>query len=351
MRSVSGLKWLGFQLAAAGANKSEIARFLGVSRKTVDAWLRPELAKRAKQVQRASHQRHLQERKEKQKQWRNQNKQHLRRKNKKYHEENKNLVKAVSAQWREKNREKLRKNSQKFYSGEKIHSSLSERDCLDIKLQYEAGVRTCDLCVSYGVGPKAIIGAVRHAGGVIRPKTRSLGLADSLSGFLDGLVCRDDKNQAILYFNSTSVEGVYKLGITCESWGARASKNRCNGKIYASLIKTWQLPSRFHGWCIEQCWAALSKPEDLGELAGLNGHTELRAGVESELLELVDSWVASACLPFDSPESRKRAAMLVMATAKPRSAIYRKVKAALSAPDWDQRLLPPEKAKVSVFES
>lgn len=344
------MKWLGFQLAAAGASKLEISRFLGVNGKTVDVWLRPELAEKQKEALRAGHEKHKEKRKAAQKRWREQNKEHLRLKNKKYQEENKNQIKTTSSVWRQNNLDQLRENSRKFYSGEKIHSSFTAEDCLQIRSLYEAGARTCDLCDQYGVGPKAIVGAVRHAGGVIRPKARSLGLSDNLSGFLDDLCCRDDRQKIILYFNSTAMPGVYKLGITSEGWKARASKNGCGGKIYTSLIKSWELPSRFHGWCIEQCWAALRKPSDLGELVSLNGHTELRAGCELELLELVDAWIALSCLSPDGAESRRRAAMLVLASTKPRSAIHKKVEAALLSPGWECRLFPPVKAKVSVLE-
>lgn len=350
VRKVSALKWLGLQLAAAGASKLEISRFLGVNRKTVDIWLRPELAEKQKEALRISHQKHKEKRKVAQKQWREQNREHLRLKNKKYQEKNKKSIKSVSSQWRENNRQQLRENSCKFYSGEKIHSSLTAEDCLRIRSSYEAGVRTCDLCAQYGVGPKAIVGAVRYAGGSIQSKARSLGLRDNLSGFLDGLRCRNDKQKVILYFNSTAMTGVFKLGITSETWKMRASKNGCNEKIYTSLIKSWDLPSRFHGWCIEQCWAALRKPSDLGELAVLNGHTELREGCEIELLELVDAWVTSGCLLPDCAENRRRAAMLVIASTKSRSAIHKKVEAVLLSADWGAKLFPPAKAKVSVLE-
>jgi hypothetical protein len=344
------LKWLGLQLAATGVTKREISRFLGVNVKTVDRWLRPELAEKQKEASRASHAKHKEKRKAGQKRWREKNKEHLKLKNKKYHEENKKQIKLASSRWRESNLAQLRENSRKFYSGEKIHSSLTAEDCLRIRSLYEAGVRTCDLCAQYGVGPKAIIGAIRHVGGSIKSKARSLGLSDNLSGFLDGLHCRDDRQKVILYLNSTAMPGAHKLGITSETWKKRASKNGCDGKIYASLIKTWELPSRFHGWCIEQCWAALRKPSSLGELAALNGHTELRVGCESELAEMVDAWVTSACLLPDGVESRRRAAMLVLASVKRRSAIYKKVEAALLSANWECRLFPPVKAKVSVLE-
>ena len=344
MRRVSALKWLGLQLAVAGVTKREISRFLGVNVKTVDTWLRPELAEKQKEACRESHAKHRERRRAEQKQWRERNKEHLRLKNKKYHEENKKQINLASSRWRESNLAQLRENSRKFYSGEKIHSSLTAEDCLHIRSLYEAGVRTCDLCAQYGVGPKAVVGAVRHAGGAIRPKTRSLGLSDNLSGFLDGLSCRSDRQRIILYLNSTAMPGIYKLGITSEGWKARASKNKCGGKIYTSLINSWELPSRFHGWCIEQCWAALKKPLNLGELADLNGHTELRAGCESELAEMVDAWVTSACLLPDGAESRRRAAMLVLASTKRRSAIHKKVEAALSSANWECRLFPPAAA-------
>lgn len=348
MRKVSGLRWLGLQLAAAGASKLAIAKFLGVNRKTVDGWLSPSTADARRKYMRERYHSDKEKHKKQQKEWREKNKDYMKSKNMKNYRKNKDKYAATSARWRARNRDEIRAKSRAFYSGEKIHSSLTEADCQDIRRLYEQGVRTSDLCSCYSVGPKAIVSAVRRAGGSIRPKARSLDLADSLSGFLDGKACRKDNETVLLYLNSTCVDGVYKLGITREDWRTRALKNGCNGRIYKNLIKSWKLPSRFHGWCIEECWSTLSKPSNMEQFARLNGRTELREGVESELVGLVDSWVESACRIGDSVEGRKKAALLVSATVKRRSAIRRRLDDALSSEDWKMRLHPSECAKVPV---
>lgn len=350
MRRVSGLKWLGFQLAAAGVSKLAIAKFLGVNRKTVDGWLSPSAADARRKYMRERYHSDKEKYKAQQREWREANKDYVKSKNRKNYYKNKDKYAESSARWREKNRDVLRANSRAFYSGEKIHSSLTELDCQDIRRLYENGVRTSDLCSHYSVGPKAIIAAVRRAGGSVKPKTRSLALADSLSGFLSGKDCRKDDEPVLLYLNSTCVDGVYKLGITRESWSTRASKNKCDGKVYRNLVKSWRLPSRFHGWCIEECWSTLKKPSSMTEFAGLNGRTELREGTESELVELVDSWVEFACGGADSVESRRKIALLVLAMARRRSGIRRRLNEVLSSGDWAMRLYPGKDAKVFANE-
>lgn len=348
MKKVSGLKWLGLQLAAAGASKLAIAKSLGVNRKTVDEWLSPAAGDSRRKYMRARYNSDKQKHRAQQKKWREANKDYIKLKNAKNYNKNRDKYAVTSARWRERNRESLRASARAFYSGEKVHSSLTQSDCRNIRALYEQGVRTYDLCCQYSVGQKAIVGAIRSVGGYIKPKASGLGLADSLSGFLDGKACRKDDEPVLLYLNSTCVNGIYKLGITRESWTSRASKNGCDGKVYKDLIKSWNLPSRFHGWCIEECWSALSKPSKMEQFAGLNGRTELREGVESEFTELVEAWVECACRGGDSIESRRRAALLASVVAKPGSAVCRRINNALCSEDWRMRLYPSGYAKVAI---
>lgn len=324
-RDISALRWLVYQLAAAGAPKTKIAAHLGINRNTVSLWLNPSRLELNRQRQRESHQRHLEERKRKQKEYRDKNVEAFRAKNRKYHKENRETVAAAAKNWRDRNRDKLREQSKTYYTGERLHSQITPEMAREIKALYESGESTLQIAPRYGVGPKAIAGAVRWAGGQIRPKTAQGPLGDSLLSFLRGDLTRDPSRPVIFYVNSTSVQGAYKAGITNEQWDVRALKNKCNGVVYGTLLASWQFPSRFHGWCIETCWHLLPRPESMQPFEGLNGRTEVRTGSERELLEMVAGW----CEPFageeDSLESRIQCASMAALHQPERSVLARRI--------------------------
>jgi DNA-binding CsgD family transcriptional regulator len=325
-RDISGFRWLVYQLAAAGAPKIKIAAHLGIARNTVDLWLDSSRLKLDRQSQRESHQKHLEERKRKQKEYRDQNVEAFRARSRKYHRENKETVAIAAKNWRDRNRSKLREQSKTYYTGERLHSQITPDTAREIKALYESGASTLQIASKYGVGPKAVAGAVRWAGGEIRPKTAQGPLGDSLLSFLRGDATRDSSRPVIFYVNATAVPGAYKAGITNESWKTRALKNKCNGFVYGTLLGSWQLPSRFHGWCVEACWHLLPTPDSMNCFEGLNGRTEVRAGDETALLAMVSEW----CQPFvgekDSFESRVQCACMAALHQPKRSVLARQLR-------------------------
>ena len=318
-KSIEPLHWLIYQLASAGVSKKSIAQFLSINVKSVDLTLNPAKRKDTQELARRSHQKNRTSRLEKQKQYREKNLEREKARVRKYHAENAALVKAAAFSWRESNRARLREQARKYYSGKVLHSALSDRDAAEIRVLYENGVATQQIASRYGVGVKAVTGAVRYAGGAIGSKTRKIALSDTLLGFCSGKPCRAHDESVSFYINTTCIDGLLKAGITKEGWSSRAAKNRCKGRIYKELLKTWHLPSRFHGWCIETCWASLRRPStaQLEGLERLPGWSEVRAGDSLELQGIVDSWCSPFSLETDSLESRYRCICLALEKGDP----------------------------------
>lgn len=324
----ASLSWLVFQLAAAGIPKFRIADHLGLNRKTVDIWLKPSLAEKAREASRRSHRNNLQARKQKQREYRAANVEAIKAKNRTYQQNNKDRLRVLAQNWRELNRETLKQQAKTYYNGDKLHSFIDPATAIILRCLYEQGESASALSAHLGVGNKAVLGAVRWAGGTVRSKTVQSPLGDSLSSYVCGHATRRHDTPVIFYLNATSVAGAYKGGITCESWQNRAAKNRCGHVVYGPLIGTWRLPSRFHGWCVEACWLQQKKvsPKVADVFKELAGRTEIRAGDPVELAARVDGW----CRPFDGADdtlqSRLECAAMALAHQPQRSALARRLK-------------------------
>lgn len=317
-----------FQLAFAGIPKRHIADHLGLNRKTVDIWLKPSLAEKARKASRLSHKNNVQARKQRQREYRASNAEAIRAKNRTYQQNNKDRLRVLAHNWRELNRETLRQQARTYYNGDKLHRLIDPAAAIILRCLYEQGESASALAARLNVGNKAVLGAVRWAGGTVRSKTVHSPLGDSLNSYLCGHATRRHDTPVIFYLNATSVAGAYKGGITCGSWRDRAVKNKCNHIVYGPLIGTWRLPSRFHGWCVEACWLQQKKvsTEVAAVFKGLAGRTEIRAGDPAELAARVDGW----CRPFDGADdtlqSRLECAAIALAHQPQRSALARRLK-------------------------